>query len=48
MKNKIPLRIKLFMQWLQFWAWVGGVLLGVRMGSPEDLVELEEKDEKHS
>lgn len=46
--NEIPLRIRLFMQWLQFWAWFGGILFGVRMGDPSELVELKDEDGENS
>lgn len=44
--SKIPLRIKLFMQWLQFWAFIGGFLFGVRQSTPDELVEFETKLQK--
>lgn len=43
--DQVPVRIKLFMQWLQFWAWIGGVIFGVKMASAEVLKEMGEDDE---
>ena len=40
--NKAPLRVRLFLQWIQFWASIGGLLFGVGMQTGDEIYKEED------